>query len=207
MKPILLLATLLLSGMVTAAPTGQQASERLPEGAFFRHKSDDGVVHMNRTLTLDAIHAGYKVLDSHGRVLESVAPQAVMTEQERRQQEQEKAQKRRDQELRRLYAGPQDARRARDRKIEALRLNISYEENSLSQMRAKLDEEISTAARIERNGRPVPESNREAIERLQRQIDQAEGKIADYRGDIKAANKEYKPIIQRLEVLEERDAP
>lgn len=205
MRSIALILVLILSAPTLAARFGQRASERMPDGAYFRHVTDDGVVHLNRTLTTDAMRNGYQLLDQHGRVLEDVEGVNLNDEEARQIRLQRARQAREDQELLRLYAGPEDAVRARDRKIDALELSISYEENSLAQLQMKLDDEIAVAARNERAGREVPEGVHEVIERLKRQIDATEEKLAGFEADIDAAREEFAPIIQRLKEIEEEE--
>ncbi|MED5387933.1 MAG: hypothetical protein VX793_03710 [Pseudomonadota bacterium] len=202
MRILVLVVALILSVSTQAAGFGQRASERMPQGAYFRHITPDGVVHLNRTLTTDAIRNGYQLLDQHGRVLEDVEGVRINDEEARQMRLQRARQEREDKELLRLYAGPEDAVRARDRKIDALELSISYEENNLAQLQMKLDDEIAMAARNERAGREVPEGVQEAIERLRRQIDDAEEKLAGFERDIEAARNEYAPIIERLKEIE-----
>ncbi|WP_290536726.1 MULTISPECIES: hypothetical protein [Alcanivorax] len=205
MRSIALILVLVLSAPTLAARFGQRASERMPQGAYFRHVTADGVVHMNRTLTTDAMRSGYQLLDQHGRVLEDVEGVNLNDDEARQIRLQRARQAREDKELLRLYAGPEDAVRARDRKIDALELSISYEENSLAQLQMKLDDEIAVAARNERAGREVPEGVHEVIERLKRQIDATEEKLAGFEADIDAARKEFAPIIQRLKEIEEEE--
>ena len=69
----------------------------------------------------------------------------------------------------------------------------------------KLDDEIAVAARNERAGREVPEGVHEVIERLKRQIDATEEKLAGFEADIDAAREEFAPIIQRLKEIEEEE--
>lgn len=205
MRSIALILVLILSAPTMAARFGQRASERMPDGAYFRHVTADGVVHLNRTLTTDAMRNGYQLLDQHGRVLEDVEGVNLNDEEARQIRLQRARQAREDKELLRLYAGPEDAVRARDRKIDALELSISYEENSLAQLQMKLDDEIAVAARNERAGREVPEGVHEVIERLKRQIDATEEKLAGFEADIDAAREEFAPIIQRLKEIEEEE--
>ncbi|WP_372636951.1 hypothetical protein [Alcanivorax jadensis] len=205
MRSIALILVLVLSAPTLAARFGQRASERMPQGAYFRHVTADGVVHMNRTLTTDAMRSGYQLLDQYGRVLEDVEGVNLNDDEARQIRLQRARQAREDKELLRLYAGPEDAVRARDRKIDALELSISYEENSLAQLQMKLDDEIAVAARNERAGREVPEGVHEVIERLKRQIDATEEKLAGFEADIDAARKEFAPIIQRLKEIEEEE--
>lgn len=201
----LILVLLVISASALAARFGQRASERMPDGAYFRHVTADGVVHLNRTLTTDAMRSGYQLLDQNGRVLEDVEGVNLNDEEARQIRLQRARQAREDKELVRLYAGPEDAVRARDRKIDALELSISYEENSLAQLQMKLDDEIAVAARNERAGRDVPDGVEQAIERLKRQIEVTEEKLAEFAADIEAAKKEYAPIIQRLEQIEKAE--
>ena len=197
----LVLTSPLLSSAVWAR-SGLRANERMPEGAYFRHETSDGVVHLNRTLSMDAIRSGYQLLDQHGRVLEQVEGVPLGDAELKAQRMQRARQAREDRDMLRLYAGPEDAVRARDRKVEALELSISYEENNLAQLQMKLDDEIATAARNERAGRDVPAVVKEAIDRLQRQIKAAENKLEAFDKEIDQANQEYAPIIDRLEVIE-----
>jgi len=203
MKIVVLLMALILTSSVWAR-SGQRANERMPDGAYFRYETSDGVVHLNRTLTMDAIRNGYQLLDQYGRVLEDVEGVQLNDAEAKAQRMQQARQAREDRDMLRLYAGPEDAVRARDRKVEALELSISYEENNLAQLQMKLDDEIATAARNERAGRDVPEVVKEAIDRLQRQIQAAEQKLLEFDKEIEQANQQYAPIIERLEAIEKQ---
>lgn len=203
MKIVVLLMALILTSSVWAR-SGQRANERMPDGAYFRHQTSDGVVHLNRTLSMDAIRNGYQLLDQHGRVLEEVEGVPLGDAEAKALRMQQARQAREDRDMLRLYAGPEDAVRARDRKVEALELSISYEENNLAQLQMKLDDEIATAARNERAGRDVPALVKEAIDRLQRQIKTAENKLQEFDKEIDQANQEYAPIIERLEAIEKK---
>lgn len=201
MKIVVLLMALILTSSVWAR-SGQRANERMPDGAYFRHQTSDGVVHLNRTLSMDAIRSGYQLLDQHGRVLEQVEGVPLGDAEAKALRMQRARQAREDRDMLRLYAGPEDAVRARNRKVEALELSISYEENNLAQLQMKLDDEIATAARNERAGRDVPEVVKEAIDRLQRRIKAAENKLQAFDKEIDQANQEYAPIIDRLEAID-----
>ena len=198
MRSLLVVIVLALSLPAWSA-SGVRASDRLPHGAYFRHVTADGVVHLNRTLSNAAIEAGYQLIDKHGRVLEEGVK--LNDEEARERRLQQARQRREDAVLLRLYAGPDDAMRARDRKVDALELAISYEENNLAQLQMKLDDEIAVAARSEQSGKDVPEGVQDAIVRLQRQISLSEKKLAGYDVEIGEVNEEYAPIIQRLEEI------
>jgi len=199
----LVLALLALPVLTPAAPKQNEPAGEV----MYRYTKPDGSLAVSATLNEQAIHAGYQVLDLSGRVLrrEPAAPpeeQARRREaMEARQQAQQQAE--RDKELERLYAGPEDAVRARDRQLEALELRISYATNTLAQLEEKRDEEVSLAARAERAGRPVPEGTRQAIDDYQRRMAHVRREIAGYEKDKQAVREQYAPIIDRLEELED----
>lgn len=206
----LLLSALLLAAGLLAPPTvmAQSSDEEreLPPGAVYRYETADGGIELTNRLPPEAVKRGYEILDRQGRVIEKVAP--AMTEEEReklKEQEQRKRaaarQKKEDEKLLRLYAGPSDAERARDRQIDALQVNISYTRNNIDQLKDKLAREVSAAARHERQGREVPESIHEAIDHYQSQIDELEREIGEYEREIKSVRQEFKPIIERLKVI------
>ncbi|MCU5787845.1 hypothetical protein [Alloalcanivorax marinus] len=173
---------------------------------MYRHTTPDGNIAISATLSQQAIFAGYQVLDHNGRVLKEVAPAPPEAQARRRQElaqrQQAERQARQDEELRRLYAGPEDAVRARERQVDALELKIGYARNTLVQLENKRDEEIRNAARAERAGRDVPDGTREAIERYNRQIADTREEMAAHHQDIEAVRAQYEPIIERLRPLE-----
>lgn len=199
----LVLASLTLCPVLTPAAPKQNESVG---DVMYRYTRPDGTLALSATLSQEAIHAGYQVLDLNGRVLRREPP-APPEEQARRREAMEARQRaqrqaERDEELERLYAGPEDAVRARHRQLEALELRISYATNTLAQLEEKRDEEVSLAARAERAGRPVPEGTRQAIEEYQNRMAHVRREIAGYEKDKQAVRAQYAPIIERLEELE-----
>ncbi len=197
----LVLALLALPILTPAAPKQNEPAGEV----MYRYTKPDGTLAVSATLNEQAIHAGYQVLDHNGRVLRREPP-APPEEQARRRQamaaeQQAQRQAERDKELERLYAGPEDAVRARERQIEALELRISYATNTLAQLEEKRDQEVSLAARAERAGRPVPEGTRQAIDEYQRRMAHVRQEIAGYEKDKQAVREQYAPIIERLEEL------
>ncbi|MBM1142249.1 hypothetical protein GN155_000580 [Alcanivorax sp. ZXX171] len=193
---------LLLPVLAMAAP----ARDDVAGEVMYRYTTPDGNLALSATLTQQAIHSGYQVLDHKGQVLKEVAP-APPEAQARLRREMEakrraEQQAARDEELKRLYAGPEDAERARERQVDALELKIGYARNTLGQLEDKRDAEVSDAARAERAGRAVPEGTREAIRRYNRRLEDTRAEIEAYQRDIEAVRKQYEPIIERLRQLE-----
>lgn len=199
--PLILLALL--------PPVASAASEPAtgPGQVLYRYTTPDGDTSISATLNQQAIHAGYQVLDRNGRVIRREPPAPPEEQVRRRQalQKQRQAQQRleQDKELQRLYAGPEDAVRARERQLEALELRINYANKTLRQLEHKRDQEVSTAARAERAGRPVPEGTREAINAFERRLEQVREDITEYQQDQQKVRQQYQPIIQRLKQLED----
>jgi hypothetical protein len=197
--------------VIVAAPLwagaqGKDGQPDVPPGAVFRYEREDGSTAISSSLPDEAIEQGYEVLNRNGRVIRTVEP--ALTKKERRQLKEKKERKRerkkqqkRDEKLLRLYAGPGDARRARDRQIEALEVNISYARNSLQGVKQKLDREVSNAAKYERRGEKVPKSVRDSIDHFQSQIEEYKKEIEQYKKDIQDVREKYRPIIERLKVI------
>jgi chromosome segregation ATPase len=212
LKPLfcILLCTLMAIPLWAGAQDNGDDAD-LPPGAVFRYEREDGSTAISSSLSDEAIEQGYDVLNQNGRVIRTVEP--ALTEQERKQLEkQEKRQRRkqkqqkRDEQLLRMYAGPGDARRARDRQIEALKVNISYARNSLQGVKDKLDREVSNAAKYEQRGEKVPSSIQDSINRFQSQIAQHKKEIQQYKDEIEEVRAKYKPMIERLqEIAPEED--
>ncbi len=178
----------------------------LPPGAVFRYEREDGSTTISSSLSDEAIEQGYEVLNQNGRVVRTVEP--ALTAEERKQlekqeqrQRREKKQAKRDEELLRMYAGPGDARRARDRQVEALKVNISYTRNTLQGVKEKLDRAVSNAAKYEQRGEKVPASVQDSINQFQRRIAEHKKAIQQYKDDIEDVNEKYEPMIERLKVI------
>ena len=202
---------LLAPGLIGAQGRSAEQAEPapLPAGGSYRYQRPDGQMVMTHTLPQEAIVQGYEVLNRTGRVVKTVDP--APTEEDRarwREEDQARSsaqeQRRRDAELQRLYTGPEDAVRARDRQVEALRLNIDYARNNIQQVKSQLDEEIAAAARFERAGRPIPDGVEENIARFTRQVSELEEEIVQYQQDIDVVEENFAPIISRLRELSER---
>lgn len=208
-----LLLLLFLAWLPAASAAPAKSDDEIPSGALYRYQTEEGQMVVSSTLPREAIAAGYQILDRHGRVIREVEPAPTQQDLERlearRQAKlQQERQREEDKRLKRLYAGPEDAIRARDRQLEALKLNIEYTRNNIGQLEEKLSQEVSAAASHERKGREVPESVRQTIERYQRQLGELNQEIEDYKTDMEDVRAEFAPIIERLRVLSrESDAP
>ena len=200
---------LLLTGLLpTLALAEAKGPEELPAGAVFRYQDEDGNTRMGSTLPREALPHGYEVVSHDGRVLETVEPELTGEAREAARREEERKRERerqreRDRELRSMYGDAENARRIRDRRIDAIQVNIDYASNSIQQAQRQLDGEIASAAELERAGREVPDGVEEAIDHYNRQIESLEADIREYEADIEEIRQQFEPIIERLGELEE----
>lgn len=146
---------------------------------LYRYTNEKGSVVLDFQIPPDQIYRGYTVLSPGGTVLEVVPPTMTPQQREdlkRREPERLKAledKKKRDEEDRRLlavFSTKEDAIRARDRKLEALDLQISVDKGNVARLQADLDVTQEQAANRERGGQKVPDYLVEKIDSLSRQI-------------------------------------
>lgn len=192
-----------LSAPALAAPpvkakTGG-ADQMLPEGAMYRYTDEENRLVITHTLPQEAIYLGYEIIDAQGRVLDRVAK--ALPEEERLRQREELSQRRRDEDLRKLYPTAGDAERARDRKVGAIKLNIDYAQNTIGQLNTKLAAEVSAAAKLEKAGREIPKNMQATIDQFNRQIREQNVVVDQLNKDIEAVNQEFDGIIKRLRQL------
>ncbi len=215
-----LMTGLLMTACLCWLPVGAQSEEvylgqqleapvALPPGGVYRYKNSEGRTVMVSILPQEALFAGYEVLDNNGRLVQVVDPAPTKEDFERLNAEHEaktaaRLAKQQDKELLRLYAAPEDAERARDRQIDALRLNIDFARGNISQLQNQLDQEVAVAAGHEKTGHQIPTGVEEAINRYSRQIEDLEQEIEQYREDIKQIEEEFTPIIERLHKIAKR---
>lgn len=200
-KKISACAALSLALISGGLPNIAQADKgaRLPPGAMYRYTNDAGQKVMTSILPKEAIYLGYEIIDTNGRLIET--HEKALPEAEREAAKLLHQQKTQDEALKKLYASPKDALRARDRKVGAIQLKISYAKNNITQLNQRMSSEISTAANFEKTGRPVPEANQEAIAQISRQIAEQEKQIAGSEQEIEDLIAKFEPIIERLTVI------
>lgn len=177
---------------------------------LYRYTNDKGVVVLDFQIPPEQIYRGYTVLSPGGAVLEVVPPSMSPQEREdlkRRAPEllkAEEARKKREEEDRRLLAvftSPDDAVRARDRKLEALDLQVSVDKGNVARLQAELDATQEQAANRERSGQKVPDYLVEKIDSLMRQISTLGEGIKKREAEKDAIRKASDVDIERLKYL------
>lgn len=188
--------------MLVLAWTDAMAATRM-----YRYENEQGVLVIDYSVPPELVHKGYEVLNTHGRVIETV-PRALTTKElEAKGVEEMKRlnaarQAEQDKKLLAIFSGPADAERARDRKIEALDVYINVTRGNILKLREDFNNTQAQAAERERAGQPVLDFQIEKIESLQRQIDQAEESILEKEKEKDVIRAEYAKDIERLRELE-----
>lgn len=132
---------------------------------LYRYVDDNGVTVLSRQgVPSELIGKGYEVLNEHGRVVRVVPPAPSAGELARLQAL--KARAANDQKLLKLYSGPQDVDRARDRKLAEIDGIISVARGNLQSVRTQQANLQAQAADLERASHPVPEDLVTQIRRL-----------------------------------------
>lgn len=128
-----------------------------PEILLYRYIDSRGVTVMDRQgVPAEYIGKGYQVLNSRGRVIQTVPP--APTAQEIRQAEALKAQASADAQLLQQYRSLDEVDRARARKLAELDALIGVAQGNIQGLSAQQASLQGQAADQERAGRPVPQS-------------------------------------------------
>jgi len=203
----LIFRQLVLATVILCIPVAYVQAEG---GNLFRYKDDQGRVVLNDHVPPEHIPRGYSVLNSYGQVVKIVPRQ--LSEEELAAREgsaaereakarQTAAQDRSDQRLLTIFSNPQDAERARERKIEALDVMISINLSNVVRLRSEYDIAQGKAAVQERSGKEVPAHLLEKIERIDRQIVKLEETNTEKEKEKTVVRESYAKDIARLKVL------
>lgn len=177
---------------------------------YYRYENDAGVKVIRDTIPPEVIYKGYDILGADGRLIKRV-PRAL-TEAELKELEQKKEnkeqmaveaakQKAADEKLLTIFSNPQDAERARERKIEALDVLISVNRGNIVRLQSEYDQAQQQAAARERAGKKVPEHLIEKMERVERQINKLEETIKEKEQEKEVVREQYAKDIERLKYL------
>lgn len=176
--------------------------------AYYRYENDQGRKVMTQTMPPQFVHKGYEILNAKGRVI-GVVPRALTDEELKALSAEEEAklsrqeQMVRDKKLLSIFSSPEDAVRARDRKLEAIDVYINVTRGNINKLQADYNDAQSRAAERERAGQEVQDFLVEKMDSLGRQIEQAEESIKEKQAEKVGIRKEYQKDIDRLEYLVE----
>lgn len=171
----------------------------------------DGKVVIKDHVPAEYSHLGYEVLNGQGMVIRSVerAPTAEELAQRRAEEAAKKArqeaisnQRRKDMDLLRLYAKPEDVERARQRKADEIESYIQLQRRRITDLEDKLEKAQGRAANFERRGKEVPADMRLEIVQLQNGIRDSEDNIKARQQEKVEITREFADQYERVRILQ-----
>jgi hypothetical protein len=182
----------------------------LAQTVFYRYKDANNHLVLSNTIPPELADKGYQVVDPSGRVLHTVLPaptpeqiaerrlqQAAKT----RQEELARKQAEEDAFLQRLYSHPDDAERAKVRKLLEIDTLVTQKNIEKQDHVTKIHQLETKAANIERSGKQVPETILNEISGLQKNIDKYNAELLAYEKTKAETIKEFDQTILRLQEL------
>ncbi|CAN0599489.1 unnamed protein product, partial [Ectocarpus sp. 12 AP-2014] len=176
------------------------------EAQMYRYTDENGQMVISNTIPQEASRRGYDILNTQGRVVESVAPaptpeEIAAREAEEKRQEAQKRQQEQDRKLLKRFSHPDQAVSAMHRKVRELESLSQLKRGNISVIVSQLNNEESRAADMERAGREVPETTLKKIRRLEAQVRDIEREIAIQNAEIQDLRDGYEADIRRLEEI------
>jgi hypothetical protein len=183
---------------------------------LFRWVDQEGRVHYTDTIPPSAVDQGRAVLNSEGVRVQTVAPaksaEAVAQEAELarlRKEQQALIEKQRaaDQVLLQSFRSEDDIVMARDGKIAAIKVMIQVTRNNVGRQQRALAKLRSTAADLERTGKPLPPQLTQDIAGIERSVRDAYAGILDRQAQEKAIYDTFDKYLTRFRELKRLPIP
>ena len=182
-------------------PMGMTA---LAESSMYRYSDEEGQLVISNTIPQQATKRGYDILNSNGRVMETIPPapteaEIVAREAEKQRQKELTLQREKDARLLKRFSHPDQAIKAMHRKLGELQGLIQLKRGNISVISSQLDSEQSRAADMERNGQKIPDATLDKIYRLESQIRDIEREISGQAQEIDSLKQAFEKDIKRPE--------
>ncbi|GGE77128.1 hypothetical protein GCM10011533_31800 [Streptosporangium jomthongense] len=174
------------------------------EAGMYRYTDEEGQIVISNTIPQSATKRGYDILNSNGRVVETIPPapteeEIAAREAEKQRQKELAIQREKDAQLLKRFSHPDQAIKAMHRKLDELRGLIQLKRGNISVISSQLDNEQSRAANMERTGQEIPDAVLEKIRRLESQIRDIEREISWQTQEIESLKQSFEKDIKRLE--------
>lgn len=185
-----------LAGAASGLPSDDRGNLR------YRYVNEHGIKVIAAQVPPRFVGKGYEVLSPSGQVLEVVPPELTGEELEaqRRRIEQEKA----DRELRRRYSSEKDIDDARRRKLATVQQDMAIMRSNIMNLRSEVRKEEATAARLQRNNRPVSAEVSQRIQVLEGEIALIQTRLDKRTREAEAINERYQGYMKRFREISAR---
>lgn len=144
------------------------AHSSLAQARYYRYVNDQGVRVMSSTIPPEYAQKGYEILGPNGQVLRRVDPAPEPEDLER--VERERALQAEYEVLARRYSSADDIISARDRRLAHLDANIAILRGNINSINTQLEQLMGRAANFEREGREVPKSVFNDIDKVREEL-------------------------------------
>lgn len=185
-------------------------AESMAATRYYRYEDNNGQKVIHDSIPPSMVHKGYDILGADGRLIRTVPRAltkeeiealnakkesgAVLAEEAAKQAEADKK-------LLTIFSNPQDAERARDRKLEALDVLISVNRGNIVRLKSEFETAQQLAATRERAGQAVPDHMIEKMDRVDRQIQKLQASNEEKELEKVMVRDQYAKDIERLKFL------
>jgi hypothetical protein len=172
--------------------------------------SRDGVRECGNAVPAEYVQKSYQELNKQGVVLkqqaraktqEEIEEERRLAELKKSEEIQAKARAQADRLLLDSFSSEDDMLLTRDGRISAVEAQIQVTQSHAKKLEANLDQQITLAAELERQGRQPPEETVANIGDLRRQINEAQAFIALKRKEQDAIRQQFEVDLKRFKEL------
>ncbi|UTW44433.1 hypothetical protein KFE80_08495 [bacterium SCSIO 12696] len=196
---ILLSLLLVVSLLALELPSGAYAQDA--GGRLYRYRDAQGNVVISTNIPKEFAAQGYDILNNVGKLLQTVEPHVVMTEEQKAAKLRLQQQQVEDQYLLKSYSSVSEIEAARDRKLESLARDIALIESNLKSTRQQRNHEERKAADFQRGGRVVSEAVVRMLSELERRESDATQALVQRREESEREKQRYNAYITRYKQL------
>lgn len=203
-KNKLLAIKILLSFAGSAALVPQAFAE------LYKYVNEDGVTVLDSHVPARYVKNGYSILSLDGRVIE-IVPRALSDREirerdselaeQRAKEKAEREQKIADQNLMRIYGGPEDVVRARDTKLASVEGFINTSRGNLARLESQKRSLESQLADIERAGGTIGKERLAQMRSIQNRIRNNEAEIEEKIAEMERLRANYSADLKRVREL------
>ncbi|MGS2722888.1 hypothetical protein ACVBEJ_04025 [Porticoccus sp. GXU_MW_L64] len=194
------LLTLLAAAGLTMAGVSQLWAE--VEGSrYYRYVDGNGRTVISTSIPKEFAAKGYDILSDTFKLLDTVEPHVVLSDEEKAAKQALQQQQVEDQYLLKSYSSVAEIEAARDRKVENLSRDIALIEDNLKSTRLQRAQEERKAANAQRGGRAVSAGVLRMLDELERREGDAQQAMKQRREELERERQRYQNYIIRYKQL------
>jgi len=183
--------------LLTALASPFAGAADAPPMVYYRYVDSHGVMVMDRQgVPPEYVAKGYQVVNTQGRVVQTVPP--APTAEEIRKQQAATAQAAADDQLLHTYPSLNELDHAKVRRLAEVDAMVALANGNLQTLKVQQDGLQAQAADVERNGHPVPAELLEQIKGVQAQRADTNARIVNYQAIRQQVDQKFTQDRARL---------